>query len=102
MKAPPKDDFPVSLTTYGAIFITIFAINLLTSGLSKFTREKELGIKDFKLTKILIDLVGLLLTVILVVVGVVSQRRCEVRKGMCLAGYSTVIVYYLLHVFLVP
>jgi hypothetical protein len=44
----------------------------LTSGLSKFTREKELGIKDFKLTKILIDLVGLLLTVILVVVGVVS------------------------------
>lgn len=72
MKTEPTDDFPVSLITYGATFITIFAINLLTSGLSKFTKEKDQGMKDFKLTKILIDLVGLLLSVILIVVGVVS------------------------------
>ena len=102
MKAEHTDDFRVSLITFSVTYLTIFAINLLTSGLSKFTQEKATGDSQFKLKKILIDVVGLVLAAILVGVGVVSQRRCEVRKGLCLGGFSVVVVYYLLHVFLTP
>jgi uncharacterized membrane protein YidH (DUF202 family) len=64
---------------FSAAFLTIFAINLLTSGVTSFEQEEAQGNKHTKLTKILIDLAGLILTVILVFVGIVSHKSCEIR-----------------------